>query len=388
MGRLTVKVLRAIDLAAKDLSGTSDPYVTIEIGNQKHKTSTIKRNLNPIWNQTFVFHVAPTDVVRIHVWDWDRFGKDDSIGITNTTISDLIRGVEKTVWLGLSLTTKGKTILKGKIEVSFTAEDWGVQPQLPPQSQGYNMPPQGLQAPPSQHYGAYPPQQQQQQPYNSQGFPPQQGYGPPPSHGYPPQQQQPYNSQGFPPQQGYGPPPSQGYGPPPSQQGGYGQPYSSQGHPPQQGGYGQPPQQQQPYSSQGFPPQQQQPQGLRAPPSQQGGYGAPPQQQQRSVYPPPGGGGQILGPGGRPIRRPHGITDPDIINCLEQFRQADLDGSGTIDARELKELLRRTMGGRMTENLLDRFVNLQMQSLDANKSGQIDFDEFLTLFMKLKNQQL
>eukprot|EP01088_Endostelium_zonatum_P010922 TRINITY_DN2461_c0_g1_i2.p1 TRINITY_DN2461_c0_g1~~TRINITY_DN2461_c0_g1_i2.p1 ORF type:complete len:334 (-),score=87.77 TRINITY_DN2461_c0_g1_i2:135-1088(-) len=317
MGRLTVKVLRAIDLAAKDLSGTSDPYVTIEIGNQKHKTSTIKKNLNPTWNQTFVFHVAPTDTVRIQVWDWDRFGKDDVIGVTSTSISDLARGVEKTVWLSLSLTTKGKSIQKGKVEVSFTAEDWGSAPNSqPPQSQGYNMPPQqgGYGQPPPQGYGAPP----------SQGYPPQ-GYGAPPSHGYPPQGQ-PHPSQGYPPQQ----------------------PHPSQGHPPQQGGYGQ-----------------------------------PPQQQPRSAQP---GGGQILGPGGRPIRRPHGITDPEIHNCLGQFRQADVDGSGTIDARELKALLRRTMGTHMSENLLDRFVNLQMQSLDANRSGQIDFDEFLTLYMKLKNQ--
>jgi len=55
---LTLKLICAIDLPAKDFSGTSDPYVKILLlPDRKHKLlSNIKRkNLNPQWNETFAF---------------------------------------------------------------------------------------------------------------------------------------------------------------------------------------------------------------------------------------------------------------------------------------------------------------------------------------------
>lgn len=55
---LTVKVLRGQDLPAKDFSGTSDPFVKIYLlPDKKHKLETkVKRkNLNPHWNETFLF---------------------------------------------------------------------------------------------------------------------------------------------------------------------------------------------------------------------------------------------------------------------------------------------------------------------------------------------
>ncbi len=55
---LTLKIMRAIDLPAKDFSGTSDPYVKILLlPDKKHKLQTnIKRkNLNPRWNELFAF---------------------------------------------------------------------------------------------------------------------------------------------------------------------------------------------------------------------------------------------------------------------------------------------------------------------------------------------
>ena len=55
---LTVRIIRAEELAAKDLSGTSDPYVKIVLlPDKKHTmTTNIKRkNLNPRWNEVFAF---------------------------------------------------------------------------------------------------------------------------------------------------------------------------------------------------------------------------------------------------------------------------------------------------------------------------------------------
>ena len=55
---LTLKVIRATSLPAKDASGTSDPYVKIFLLPDKKRTLTTsikRRNLNPRWNETFQF---------------------------------------------------------------------------------------------------------------------------------------------------------------------------------------------------------------------------------------------------------------------------------------------------------------------------------------------
>lgn len=75
---LTVKVMKAQELPAKDFSGTSDPFVKIYLlPDKKHKLETkVKRkNLNPHWNETFLFEgkagatptSLPTDPIP-HVW--------------------------------------------------------------------------------------------------------------------------------------------------------------------------------------------------------------------------------------------------------------------------------------------------------------------------------
>lgn len=55
---LTLKIICAVNLPAKDFSGTSDPYVKIILlPDRKHKlVSGVKRkNLNPHWNESFAF---------------------------------------------------------------------------------------------------------------------------------------------------------------------------------------------------------------------------------------------------------------------------------------------------------------------------------------------
>ena len=60
--RLSVKIHRAIQLTAKEFSGTGDPYVRISIlpekvrdGKQYRTTSIRRKNLNPQWNEEFYF---------------------------------------------------------------------------------------------------------------------------------------------------------------------------------------------------------------------------------------------------------------------------------------------------------------------------------------------
>ena len=55
---LTLRIIRATDLVAKDFSGTSDPYVKIMLLPDKKRklmTNVKRKNLNPRWNEVFAF---------------------------------------------------------------------------------------------------------------------------------------------------------------------------------------------------------------------------------------------------------------------------------------------------------------------------------------------
>lgn len=55
---LNLRIMNATNLAAKDISGTSDPYVKVMLLPDKKRklTTNIKRrNLNPRWNEQFAF---------------------------------------------------------------------------------------------------------------------------------------------------------------------------------------------------------------------------------------------------------------------------------------------------------------------------------------------
>lgn len=75
---LNVQVLKARNLAAKDRSGTSDPYLVLTLGEAKEATSVVNKTLNPEWNQTFEFPIVSPDSALLEVvcWDKDRFKKD------------------------------------------------------------------------------------------------------------------------------------------------------------------------------------------------------------------------------------------------------------------------------------------------------------------------
>ncbi|XP_069942809.1 synaptotagmin-10-like isoform X2 [Cherax quadricarinatus] len=84
---LLVKVVQAHDLPVKDVSGSSDPYVKVYLLPDRKKkfcTKVHRRNLDPEFNETFVFSVTWAELkertLQFSVYDFDRFSRNDLIG--------------------------------------------------------------------------------------------------------------------------------------------------------------------------------------------------------------------------------------------------------------------------------------------------------------------
>ena len=86
---LTVTLIQATNLPAKDKSGTSDPYVTLFLLPHKediHRSKTHYKTLNPIFNESFTFEgIQYSEVMErtlvLQVFDEDKISKNDNIGL-------------------------------------------------------------------------------------------------------------------------------------------------------------------------------------------------------------------------------------------------------------------------------------------------------------------
>ncbi|KAG5940116.1 hypothetical protein E4U60_000587 [Claviceps pazoutovae] len=128
---LTLKlvVLKARNLAAKDRSGTSDPYLVITCGDTRIVTHSVPKTLNPEWN---VIEQVPINSVQnllldVICWDKDRFGKD-YMGEFDLALEEIFQGDRTEVepcWFPLKSKRRGKKngVVSGEVLLQFTLFD-------------------------------------------------------------------------------------------------------------------------------------------------------------------------------------------------------------------------------------------------------------------------
>ena len=124
-GVLHLDVLGARNLPKTDMIGKSDPYAEVGLGDQVHRTPTVKNSQNPEWNFGADFDLdgsQPTDV-DLNVYDQDRLGKDKPLGSALLPVSDLLERCMDPqagpVWVPLAGVKTGEVL----VDTNFTPLD-------------------------------------------------------------------------------------------------------------------------------------------------------------------------------------------------------------------------------------------------------------------------
>ncbi|XP_062710210.1 multiple C2 and transmembrane domain-containing protein isoform X2 [Aedes albopictus] len=89
--QLRIHLISGHNLVAMDKSGTSDPYVKFKVGGRLlYKSKTVHKDLNPVWDETFVVPVEdPFQPINIKVFDYDWGLQDDFMGSAKLVLTSL-----------------------------------------------------------------------------------------------------------------------------------------------------------------------------------------------------------------------------------------------------------------------------------------------------------
>uniref|UniRef100_A0A8C1GS34 Multiple C2 domains, transmembrane 2a n=1 Tax=Cyprinus carpio TaxID=7962 RepID=A0A8C1GS34_CYPCA len=116
VGYLQIKLIKATDLPSTDISGKSDPFCTLELGNSKLQTHTVSKTLNPEWRTALTFPIKDIhDVLVLTVYHDDGDKAPDFLGKVAIPLLTVSNGQQITRMLknnNLSRTTKGSITLE------------------------------------------------------------------------------------------------------------------------------------------------------------------------------------------------------------------------------------------------------------------------------------
>lgn len=123
---ITVKLIRARKLAAKDLNGKSDPYAVVQLGTVSKRSKVVQANLNPTWNVSFEFvgsrsePITNKSILRIALYDEDRLTADDFLGEIIIPVGFLTANDEKPQWKTLEVRPGADEFVSGDVQVAIT----------------------------------------------------------------------------------------------------------------------------------------------------------------------------------------------------------------------------------------------------------------------------
>eukprot|EP00731_Ephydatia_muelleri_P035093 Em0096g12a len=91
------------NLAIRDKSGSSDPYVKFKQEHFKYKSAVINQNLNPQWNEIVSFKTTDlASPLQMQVFDHDYGSADDFMGAASVNLDEFADGQVHTTDVGLS----------------------------------------------------------------------------------------------------------------------------------------------------------------------------------------------------------------------------------------------------------------------------------------------
>jgi len=92
-GELKITVNNAKDLPAMDKSGTSDPFVTVEIAKKTFKTKHINKTLNPTFDETFMAPIKDPlhEKILVKVYDHNVLGNSSKIGEFTVPLVNILK---------------------------------------------------------------------------------------------------------------------------------------------------------------------------------------------------------------------------------------------------------------------------------------------------------